>query len=159
MYIPSIHPCTQIERNKRTIRNIEGMNSSFNAALTWRMVPPHVYSCQHVYIYRLQLYNLSAESVELHLIVTMELRQRILDLYHQFSLSGLDVSLNLWYRGVFHTHEFSSILVRGFSVIRMKPEETKNTNSDLKPKEKDKEKKRNPEACKWNPRSNFFSSS
>ena len=26
-------------------------------------------------------------------------------------------------------------------------------------KEKDKEKKRNPEACKWNPRSNFFSSS
>ena len=29
----------------------------------------------------------------------MELRQRILDLYHQCSLSGLDVTLNLWYRG------------------------------------------------------------
>ena len=39
------------------------------------------------------------ESVELHLIVTMELRERILDLYHQCSLSGLDVTLNLWYRG------------------------------------------------------------
>ena len=61
-------------------------------------VPPHPFYCRHVYIYRLQ-YDLSAESVELHLTVTMELRQRILDLYHQFSLSGLDVSLNLWYRG------------------------------------------------------------
>ena len=34
----------------------------------------------------------------------------------------------------------------------MEPGETKNTNSESKPAEKDIEKKRNPEACKWNPR-------
>ena len=88
----------------------------------------------------------------------MELRQRILDLYHQYSLSGLDVTLKLWYKGrsgVFHTHKFSSSLVRGFSVIRMEPGETKNTNSVSKPAEKDKEKKINLEACKWNNQSNF----
>ena len=33
----------------------------------------------------------------------------------------------------------------------MEPGESKNTNSESKPAEKDKEKKRNPEACKWNP--------
>ena len=58
-------------------------------------VPPHPYSCQHVYMYRLQ-YNQSAVSAELHLIVTFELKQRILDLDHQCSLSGPDVTPNLW---------------------------------------------------------------
>jgi len=37
-----------------------------------------------------QQYNLSAE---LHLIVTMELRQRILDLYHRCSLYGLRIRI------------------------------------------------------------------
>ena len=47
--------------------------------------------------------------------------------------------------GVFHIHKFSSSLVQRFSVIRLEPGETKNTYSDLKLVEKDKEEKRNME--------------
>ena len=50
----------------------------------------------------------------------MELRQRqrILDLYHQCSLSGLDVTLNLWYRG---GQEFFTLTNSPFPLSRESP--------------------------------------
>ena len=79
----------------------------------------------------------------------MELRQRILDLYHQCSLSGLAVTLHLWYTGAqeFFTFTNSPLPLSrdSLSLGWNRPGETKNTNSDLKPVEKDKEEKRNME--------------
>ena len=48
----------------------------------------------------------------------MELRQRILDLYHQCSLSDLDVTLNLWYRG---GQEFFTLTNSPFPLSRESP--------------------------------------
>ena len=48
----------------------------------------------------------------------MELRQRILDLYRQYSLLGLDVTINLWYRGgqEFFTLTISPLSLSGDSL-------------------------------------------